>query len=430
MNARTEFSPAATLFGLPGEVPHEQVLMHTDAASGLRSILAVHSTARGPAFGGCRLWTYVDDQAALTDALRLSHGMSLKNALAELPFGGGKAVILRPETPFDRQALFSALGQAVATLNGRYITAEDVGSTTDDMRLVRQQTPFVSGIPRDGAFGGDPSPKTAYSVFVAIDEGVQCRLKRSLNGVTVAVQGLGAVGAALCAYLHNAGARLVVADVNLARARDVAARFGARVVDPTRSFSSPRTCSPPARWAPCSTQKRCRGCRPRSSPARRTTSWRRWRTAIACTDAVCSIYRIFWLMPAVSSASRASTWGPVRRMRSWRKWLASADAWPNCRNAALAGQRRVPPTPGQRNCWCAPERYPGAQTMCDTRVLSRRLPTAGAPSAQTVRQPIDQALSFDRETVVVVAPAAWIGTRMVVLYRVVISAGVPGTEVG
>jgi leucine dehydrogenase len=239
MNARTEFSPAATLFGLPGEAPHEQVLMHTDSASGLRTIVAVHSTARGPAFGGCRLWTYAHDQAAFTDALRLSQGMSLKNALAELPFGGGKAVILRPEKPFDRQALLSAFGQAVAALNGRYITAEDVGSTTDDMRLVRQQTPFVSGIPRDGAFGGDPSPKTAYGVFVAIEEGVRCRLKRSLNGVTVAVQGLGAVGAALCAYLHNAGACLVVADVNLTRAQEVAARFGARVVDPDQILFEP-----------------------------------------------------------------------------------------------------------------------------------------------------------------------------------------------
>ena len=239
MNARIEFSPAATLLGLPGEAPHEQVLMRTDAASGLRTIVAVHSTARGPAFGGCRLWTYAHDQAALTDALRLSQGMSLKNALAQLPFGGGKAVILQPEKQLDREALFSAFGQAVAALNGRYITAEDVGSTTDDMRLVRRQTPFVSGVPRDGAFGGDPSPKTAYGVFVAIEEGVRCRLKRSLDGVTVAVQGLGAVGAALCAYLHNAGARLVVADVNLVRAREVAARSGARVVDPDQILSEP-----------------------------------------------------------------------------------------------------------------------------------------------------------------------------------------------
>jgi len=154
-----------SLFGLPEQAPHERVLLATDPATGLKAILAVHSTARGPAFGGCRLWHYESDAAALNDALRLSQGMSLKNALADLPFGGGKAVILKPQGAFDRPALFAAFGRAVQSLAGAYITAEDVGTTTADMRGMQAQTPFVSGIPREGAFGGDPSPKTAWGVL-------------------------------------------------------------------------------------------------------------------------------------------------------------------------------------------------------------------------------------------------------------------------
>lgn len=226
--------PATPLFGLPGQTPHERVLLVTDAASGLKAIVAVHSTARGPAFGGCRLWHYADDLAALTDALRLAQGMSFKNALAGLPFGGGKAVIVRPEGSFDRESLFAAFGRAVQSLGGRYITAEDVGTTTDDMRVVRRETPHVSGLPRDGgAFGGDPSPKTAWGVFVAIDAALRAHLDRvSVEGATVAVQGLGAVGMHLAAHLHAAGAKLVVADVNAARVDEAVTRFGASALSP------------------------------------------------------------------------------------------------------------------------------------------------------------------------------------------------------
>jgi leucine dehydrogenase len=231
MNAMTQLSPFESLFGLPGESPHEQVLFSTDAATGLRCIIAIHSTARGPGFGGCRVWRYAHDQAALTDALRLSQGMSLKNALADLPFGGGKAVILQPALAFDRAALFAAFGRAVKAAQGRYITAEDVGSSTADMLQVKAQTPFVSGIHRPGSFGGDPSPKTAYGVFVAIEQGLRHHLHRGLAGSTVAVQGLGAVGMNLAERLHDAGARLVVADVHEAKAHEAVVRFGARAVD-------------------------------------------------------------------------------------------------------------------------------------------------------------------------------------------------------
>ncbi|HEY1392509.1 MAG TPA: Glu/Leu/Phe/Val dehydrogenase dimerization domain-containing protein [Methylibium sp.] len=235
MNATVlnESSPSFSLFGLPDEAPHERVLLASDAHTGLKAILAIHSTARGPAFGGCRFWSYEREAAALTDALRLAQGMSLKNALADLPFGGGKAVILKPaHGDFDREALFAAFGRAVQSLDGAYITAEDVGTTTADMRIVQKQTPHVSGIPREGgAFGGDPSPKTAWGVFVAIETGVRQHLKRaSLEGVSVAIQGLGAVGMHLAAQLHAAGAKLTVADVAAARVSEARERFGAAAV--------------------------------------------------------------------------------------------------------------------------------------------------------------------------------------------------------
>lgn len=234
--AASSASPVLTsLFGLPDEAPHERVLLVADPATQLKAILAVHSTARGPAFGGCRFWHYTNETAALTDALRLAQGMSLKNAMADLPFGGGKAVILKPagwrDDAAEREALFAAFGRAVQSLDGRYITAEDVGTTTADMRVVQRETQYVSGIPREGAFGGDPSPKTAWGVFVAIEAGVQRHLDRSsLADVKVAIQGLGAVGMHLAEFLHKAGAKLIVADVNVARVEEAKARFGAHVV--------------------------------------------------------------------------------------------------------------------------------------------------------------------------------------------------------
>ena len=232
-----------SLFGLSDEPPHERVLLVADPDSGLRAILAVHSTARGPGFGGCRFWQYADEASALTDALRLSQGMSLKNAMADLPFGGGKAVILKPadwtDEPARREALFAAFGRAVQSLGGRYLTAEDVGTTTADMRVVQRETGFVSGIPREGAFGGDPSPKTAWGVFVAIRAGVRRHLQRdTLEGVSVAIQGLGAVGMHLAEFLHAAGARLVVADVHAARVEQAQARFGATVLPVDRILAA------------------------------------------------------------------------------------------------------------------------------------------------------------------------------------------------
>ena len=208
---------------------HECVRWSRDEASELRAIVAIHSTRRGPAFGGCRMWRYIDEAAAQRDALRLAEGMSLKNALADLPFGGGKAVIMAPAVTQERRLLFSAFGRFVQSFEGQYITAEDVGVTTDDMRIVREHTQFVSGLPRAGSFGGDPSPMTALGVYASINEAVRRHLRRStLAGTTVAVQGLGAVGSALCGLLHEAGCNLIVADIHPARVEQMRQRFGAR----------------------------------------------------------------------------------------------------------------------------------------------------------------------------------------------------------
>lgn len=195
---------------------HESLHFINDVATGLRAIIAVHSTTLGPAAGGCRRWSYASDADALTDALRLSRGMTYKNAVAELPFGGGKAVILAADNAPKTPELLLAFGRAVNSLGGRYVTAEDVGMSVDDMRHVQQQTQYVSGLPQSGgSAGGDPSPWTALGVYLGIEAAVGVRLgKDSLDGLTVAVQGVGHVGAHLCRLLHDAGAKLIVADVN------------------------------------------------------------------------------------------------------------------------------------------------------------------------------------------------------------------------
>ncbi len=213
---------------------HESVHYFQDEATGLKAIIAVHSTALGPGAGGTRRWTYASDADALTDVLRLSRGMTYKNAVAGLKFGGGKAVILAeafaPKTP----DLFRAFGRAVNSLGGRYVTAEDVGCTVDDMRHVREETEWVSGLPHDeGAAGGDPSPWTAIGCFEGIQAAVKARLDRdSLDGLSVAVQGVGHVGIYLCRLLHEAGARLFISDVNRDNLKAVTEEMPATVVSP------------------------------------------------------------------------------------------------------------------------------------------------------------------------------------------------------
>ncbi|MES2488979.1 MAG: Glu/Leu/Phe/Val dehydrogenase [Pseudomonadota bacterium] len=213
---------------------HESVTYFSDAASGLRGILAIHSTQLGPALGGCRAWFYDNDEAALQDVLRLSRGMSYKNAVAGLPLGGGKAVIIRTPGQAVSEAQFEAFGRVVEQLHGRYITAEDVGVSVADMSCVARSTSYVSGLPSRGqAAGGDPSPKTAYGVYCGILAAIQARLgTRNVNGLRVAVQGLGSVGRHLCERLHADGAKLVVADINEAACEMAKQQYGAKVVAP------------------------------------------------------------------------------------------------------------------------------------------------------------------------------------------------------
>ena len=219
------------MFDSPAPVPPEEVLRLDDPQSGLSGVIVIHSTALGPAAGGCRFHRYASDADAVTDALRLAEGMSYKNALAGLPLGGGKAVIRMPDGPFDRAALFRAFGRAVASLGGRYVTAEDVGTSVADMQSVADTTRHVAGLPaRAGAVGGDPSPWTALGVLRSMEVAVQRHLGASLSDVTVAVQGLGHVGFALCELLHEAGARLIVAEPRAEVAGEAARRFDATVV--------------------------------------------------------------------------------------------------------------------------------------------------------------------------------------------------------
>ena len=219
---------------------HESLHYFSDDATRLRAIIAVHSTVLGPAAGGCRRWSYADESDALTDALRLSRGMTYKNAVAELPFGGGKAVILADDGAPKSPELFAALGEAIASLHGRYITAEDVGVSVDDMRHVQQKTEFVSGLPQDGEnAGGDPSPWTALGVFLGIEAAVKSRLARdSVDGLTVAVQGIGHVGAHLCQLLHDAGAKVLIADVNRHNLQAVKAAIPVKIVPPAEILFS------------------------------------------------------------------------------------------------------------------------------------------------------------------------------------------------
>jgi leucine dehydrogenase len=190
---------------------HEEVVFIGGETQGFAGIIAIHSTVLGPAAGGCRIWDYDSAEDALTDALRLSRGMTYKNAMADLPLGGGKAVIYRINT--DRVDAFQKFGEAVENLGGKYITAEDVGATVADMRAIAGATSYVAGLPKEaGQAGGDPSPATAFGVFVSI----KALLGGAVQGRTVAVQGVGAVGFNLCKLLNAEGAKLVVSDVNRA----------------------------------------------------------------------------------------------------------------------------------------------------------------------------------------------------------------------
>lgn len=210
------------------EMGHEQVVFCHDKASGYRGIIAIHDTTLGPALGGTRFWQYASDEDALTDALRLSRGMTYKNAVAGLNLGGGKAVIIGDNKTTNREMIFRAHGRFCDSLGGRYVTAEDVGTTVEDMDFVHMETKYVSGI---GSKSGDPSSVTARGVFRAIQASAFHKWgSQSLTGRTVAVQGCGHVGAHLARELHAAGARLIVSDIDAGRVQKVVESTGAQAV--------------------------------------------------------------------------------------------------------------------------------------------------------------------------------------------------------
>uniref|UniRef100_UPI0028A8490E Leu/Phe/Val dehydrogenase n=1 Tax=Rhodospirillum rubrum TaxID=1085 RepID=UPI0028A8490E len=218
---------------------HESVVFARDAASGLRAIIAIHSTALGPAVGGCRMWPYRSEEEALADVLRLSRAMSYKNALAGLALGGGKAVILGESRSEKSPELLRAFGRAVDRLGGAYRTAEDVGTSAADMDIIGEETRHALGRSAKGAVTvGDPSPYTARGGLAAMRAAVRHRLGRDgLAGLTIAIQGCGQVGAHLARLLQAEGALVVVADLDPARARALAGETGAVAVEADRILS-------------------------------------------------------------------------------------------------------------------------------------------------------------------------------------------------
>jgi leucine dehydrogenase len=221
-----------TPWGLPDFDAHEEIHFVTDEKCGLKAIIAVHSTHLGPSAGGARFWHYARDDEALTDALRLSRGMSYKNAMAGLPLGGGKSVILADENRTKTPDMLHAFGNAVGGLAGRYVTAEDVGMNVADMVEIARSTTYVAGLPNSGGdVGGDPGPHTSLGVFLGIKAAVKWALgKDSLRGLHIAMQGAGSVATGVALHASAEGARLSIADVDEAKAQKLADATGGKLV--------------------------------------------------------------------------------------------------------------------------------------------------------------------------------------------------------
>jgi leucine dehydrogenase len=227
------------LFGHLKAYDYGEVHFTHDKATGLKAIVAVHDSRLGPALGGCRFLPYDTDEEALVDALRLARGMTYKAALAGLAHGGGKSVLIRPKQHFDRVALFRAFGRFVDNLGGHYITAEDSGTGLEDMEVINTVTKHVTGVDISHGGSGDPSPFTALGVRRGIEACVKLQLGRgSLEGVHVAVQGVGHVGYHLCKELHESGAKISVADVDPLKAERAQREFGASIVPLDQIFDT------------------------------------------------------------------------------------------------------------------------------------------------------------------------------------------------
>ncbi|WP_138415897.1 Leu/Phe/Val dehydrogenase [Aquibacillus sediminis] len=216
---------------------YEQVLFCHDKQSGLKAVIAIHDTTLGPALGGTRMWTYSSEQEAVMDALRLAKGMTYKNAAAGLNYGGGKTVIIGDPKTDKNEAMFRAFGRYIQGLSGRYITAEDVGTTVEDMDLIHLETNYVAGISPAFGSSGNPSPVTAYGVY----KGMKAAAKQAfgtdiLEGKTVAVQGVGNVAYTLCEYLHHEGAHLIVTDIDKQAVEKAVEAFDAKAVEPNAIY--------------------------------------------------------------------------------------------------------------------------------------------------------------------------------------------------
>ncbi|MFS0787209.1 Glu/Leu/Phe/Val dehydrogenase [Shouchella sp. 1P09AA] len=221
------------LFTKMQEKDYEQLVICQDQTSGLKAIIAIHDTTLGPALGGTRMWNYKTEEEAFEDVLRLSRGMTYKNAAAGLNLGGGKAVIIGDARTDKNPEMFRAFGRYIQGLNGRYITAEDVGTTVEDMDTIHDETDYVTGISPAFGASGNPSPVTAYGVYVGMKAAAKAGLgTEDLAGKTIAVQGVGNVSYNLCKYLHEEGAQLIVTDIYKPSVEKAVAEFGAKAVDP------------------------------------------------------------------------------------------------------------------------------------------------------------------------------------------------------
>ena len=216
---------------------HEQVLFCQDQATGLKAIIAIHNTTLGPSLGGTRMWQYASEAEALTDVLRLSRGMTYKSSLAGLNLGGGKAVIIGDSRKDKSEAMFRRFGQFVDSLGGKYITAEDVGITTRDIEFVAEETDHVAGLPEYRGGSGDPSPVTAYGVYMGMKAAAHQQYgSDSLNGKKVLVQGVGHVGEALVDYLTQEGAKVIISDIYEDRVKDVVNKYMVEAVNPDEVY--------------------------------------------------------------------------------------------------------------------------------------------------------------------------------------------------
>lgn len=220
------------IFSHMEEDQYEQLVFAYDHPSGLKAIIAIHDTTLGPALGGLRMWTYNSEKEAIEDALRLAKGMTYKNAAAGLNLGGGKAVIIGDPSKDKNEAMFRAFGRYVQSLNGRYITAEDVGSTVEDMDLIYTETDYVTGTSKEGS-SGNPAPVTAYGIYKGIKAtALEAFGSDDLSGKVIAVQGVGNVAFRLLEYLHQENAELIVTDINEKSVQKAVEKYNAKAVDP------------------------------------------------------------------------------------------------------------------------------------------------------------------------------------------------------